>query len=50
MPLAALRRGARLIIVNQSPTYLDQHADVVLRADVAEALPAISDCRLQVAD
>jgi NAD-dependent deacetylase len=50
LPLAALRRGARLIIVNQSETYLDDRADVVLREDVAEALPAIADCRLQVAD
>jgi len=41
LPLAALRRGARLIIVNQSATYLDDRADVVLREDVAEALPAI---------
>ena len=50
LPLLARRRGARLIIVNQSETYLDTHADVVLREDVAEALPAIVDCRLQIAD
>jgi NAD-dependent protein deacetylase/lipoamidase len=42
MPLAALRRGARLIIVNQGETYLDAGADVVLREDVAVALPAIA--------
>jgi NAD-dependent deacetylase len=41
MPLSALRRGARLIIVNQSPTYLDEQASVVLHEDVAVALPAI---------
>jgi NAD-dependent deacetylase len=41
MPLAGLRRGARLIIVNQGETYLDDRADVVLREDVAVALPAI---------
>ncbi len=41
LPAQALDRGARLVIVNQSPTYLDERADVVLRADVAEALPAI---------
>ena len=46
LPLAGLRRGARLIIVNQSETYLDARADVVLHEDVAEALPAIADCRL----
>ena len=48
LPLAALRRGARLIIVNQSETYLDARADVVLHEDVAEALPAISNCKLQI--
>ncbi|HEX9369840.1 MAG TPA: NAD-dependent deacylase [Roseiflexaceae bacterium] len=41
MPLAALRHGAHLIIVNRSETYLDERADVVLREDVAEVLPAI---------
>ena len=41
MPLLARRRGARLIIVNQSDTHLDAYADVVLREDVAIALPAI---------
>jgi NAD-dependent deacetylase len=43
MPLAALRHGARLVIVNQGATYLDERADVVLHEDVAEALPAIVD-------
>jgi NAD-dependent deacetylase len=48
LPMAALRRGARLIIVNQSETYLDERADVVLHEDVAEALPAISNCKLHI--
>jgi len=47
LPLAGLQSGARLIIVNQSATYLDDRADVVLREDVAEALPAIANCGLQ---
>lgn len=42
LPLGPLRRGAHLIIVNQSPTYLDAQADLVLRADVAEVLPALT--------
>ncbi len=50
MPLLARRHGARLIIVNQSETYLDDYADVVLREDVAVALPAIVDCTLQIAN
>jgi len=50
LPLVALRRGARLIIINQSETYLDDRADVVLREDVAEALPEIVNCGLQIAN
>src|SRR5512145_1205816 len=44
MPLAALRHNAHLIIINQSETFLDAHADVVIREDVVLALPAIADC------
>lgn len=43
LPLLAKRRGARLILINQSATYLDPQADVVLRSDVAEVLPAIME-------
>ena len=50
LPLAVLRRGARLIIINQGETYLDARADVVLHEDVGEALPAISNCKLQIAN
>jgi NAD-dependent SIR2 family protein deacetylase len=38
-----LESGARLIVVNLTPTPADARADVVLRADVAEALPRIVD-------
>ena len=41
MPLLARRRGTRLIIVNQSETHVDEYADVILREDVAVALPAV---------
>ena len=41
MPLEAVKRGTPLIIVNKSPTYLDEQAAVVIREDVALALPAI---------
>ena len=43
LPQAALERGARLIIVNLSATPWDASADVVVRADAAEALPVIAD-------
>lgn len=41
LPLGPLKRGARMIIVNHGPTHLDERADVVVRDDVAHALPAI---------
>ncbi len=42
LPQLAKGQGARLIILNQSPTYLDEEADVLLNGDVAEILPAIA--------
>jgi NAD-dependent SIR2 family protein deacetylase len=38
----AHRNGAALIIINREETQLDHAANVVLHADVAEALPAIA--------
>ncbi len=43
LPLMALGLGARLIIVNYQSTHLDQQADVVIHADLAEVLPRIAD-------
>jgi NAD-dependent deacetylase len=43
LPLMALGHGARLIIVNYQPTYLDNRADVLIHADLAEVLPRIAD-------
>ncbi len=41
LPSVALRHGAKLIIINDQPTYLDSQADIVIRGDVAEVLPQI---------
>lgn len=41
LPLVALGRGARVIVLNLEQTYLDERADVVIHEDVATALPAI---------
>lgn len=41
LPLLAKRRGARLILINLTPTALDAQMDVVVRADVARALETI---------
>jgi len=43
MPQRALQAGARLIIVNREPTYLDVRADVVFHQDVTDVLPALAD-------
>jgi NAD-dependent deacetylase len=42
LPVEALNHGARLLIVNQQPTYVDERADVVIQADVLETLPALA--------
>jgi len=41
LPLQALEAGAHLIIINNTPTYLNSRADVVILHDVADTLPAI---------
>lgn len=43
LPVEAAMRGAPVIIVNKTPTYMDVRADVVLRGDVAEILPRIAE-------
>jgi NAD-dependent deacetylase len=42
LPMQALENGARLIIVNHSPTYIDVRADAVIRGNVAEVIPQIA--------
>jgi NAD-dependent deacetylase len=41
LPLSVATRGARIVIVNREPTYLDARADVVIYDDVATVIPAI---------
>jgi NAD-dependent deacetylase len=43
LPLEALNQGAKLILVNYGATYLDERADVLIPADVAEALPQMAE-------
>lgn len=43
LPMQALDRGAHLIIINNSPTYLNVRADLVFLDDVARILPAIAE-------
>jgi NAD-dependent deacetylase len=41
IPLLTKEHGGKLIFVNLGPTHLDQVADIVIRADVADALPRL---------
>jgi NAD-dependent deacetylase len=40
-PIPALNAGAKLIIINLEPTYLDERASVVFHSDAADILPLI---------
>lgn len=42
LPMQALDRGAHLIIINNTPTYLNVRADVVIMDNVATILPEIA--------
>lgn len=43
LPMQALDRGAHLIIINNTPTYLNIRADVAILEDVATIIPAIME-------
>lgn len=43
LPMLARSHQARLIIINQGLTYMDDFCDLLIHADVAQALPAIAD-------
>jgi NAD-dependent deacetylase len=43
LPMQAIDRGAHLVILNNSPTYLNVRADAVIQEDVAEVLPVIAE-------
>lgn len=42
LPMNALEHNARIIVVNKTPTYIDEESDVILYGDVAEIIPAIA--------
>lgn len=43
LPMQALDRGAHLVIINNSPTYLNVRADIVILEDVAQVLPILAE-------
>ena len=42
LPVQAVDRGAHLIVINNTPTYINVRADIVLMDDVATVLPNIA--------
>jgi NAD-dependent deacetylase len=42
LPAEALQHGARLILLNYQPTYLDSEATVLIDGDVSDVLPQIA--------
>ena len=41
LPAFAMDNGAQIIVINHQPTYIDDRADLVIYADVADVLPRI---------
>jgi NAD-dependent deacetylase len=41
LPVQAMNHGAQLVIINNSATFMDVRANLVIHADVAEILPLI---------
>lgn len=41
LPYEAVSTGARLVMFNQEPTYMDERAEIIVREDVAVALPQV---------
>ncbi|GAB4449690.1 MAG: NAD-dependent protein deacylase Cob2 [Anaerolineales bacterium] len=42
LPMQAVDRGAHLVVINNSPTYINVRADVVIMDDVASIIPEIA--------
>ncbi len=42
LPMRAVENGAHLILINRTPTYIDNRADIVIQEDVADILPRIA--------
>ena len=42
VPIMAKRNGARLVILNREETELDDHADLVINAEIGPVLSAVA--------
>jgi NAD-dependent deacetylase len=43
LPMQAVERGAHLIMINNTPTYINVRADIAILEDVSNILPAIAE-------
>jgi len=43
LPIIALDHGAKLLVINRSPTYIDNNASLILNKDVAKTFKAIKN-------
>ena len=43
LPMQALDRGAHLVIINNTPTYLNVRADAAIQENVSDIIPAIAE-------
>jgi NAD-dependent deacetylase len=41
LPVEALENQAKIVVINQTPTYIDDQASIIIHGDVAEVFPAI---------
>jgi len=48
LPTHALKHGAKIIIINQSSTYIDEQAAFVLTGDIADIMPSVANHLLNV--
>ena len=46
LPYLARRRGARILLMNLTPTLMDSQADLILRENLAVSLPKLAQCWL----
>jgi NAD-dependent deacetylase len=42
LPLKALENNAKIILINLTPTYIDEYSEITLYGDVADIVPAIA--------
>jgi NAD-dependent deacetylase len=47
LPILAVEHGSRLVIINNSPTFMDVRADLVIHADISEILSQVVEEALQ---